>query len=273
MEKSSNAFLNELFTFFFLKKKKMAYDPIRSLETMGRNVAKMPISRIPTAKKVLFICVNCYKSYRGNLGTAPINDSVSFAKLMKNFDFQIFILHTPHARNFLPIFDKFLQNTEDQLVFYYAGQPLIDIDTTDDIDEFHFQFDDGNVSQVDVARHIRENKNPESQLFLITQRAPKGSIFAFEDGKVEGEELPEKCVSISAIRDERVAATQTMTMANDEGIFTFTLCQELKAIKDCTPNQLKEAMKKTIADYGHIVEVSMTSPEMGDEPMFFPDYD
>ena len=251
----------------------MSVDPIRRLETMGHDVSKMPLSRIPSSKKVLFICVNCFKSYRGNLGVAPINDSVSFAKLMKNFDFEIYILQTPHIRNFLPIFDKFLQNTKEQLVFYYAGQPLVDLDETDDIIEFHFQFDDGNVSQAEVAKHIKDNKNPESQLFLISHRSPKGSIFSFENGQVEGQVLPEKCVSISAVRDARCAATQTMTMANDEGIFTFTLCKELKAIKECTPNQLRDAMKKTIAEYGHNVAVSLTSPEMGDQPMFFPDYD
>ena len=252
----------------------MSLDPIRRLETMGHDVAKIPISRIPTSRKVLLICLNCFKSYRGNLGTAPITDSVSFGKLMKNFDFEIFILQTPHVRNFLPILDKFLQNTTEQLVFYYAGQPLVDLDTSDDVSEYHFQLDDGNISQAEVAMHIADYKNPDSQFIIMTTRAPKGSIFAFgEEGTVEGVQLPPRCMSICAVRDAKYAATQTMTMANDEGIFTFTLCNTLKGIKDCTPNQLQEAMKKTIANYGHVISIGSTSPELCDQTLFYQDYD
>lgn len=251
----------------------MTLDPIRRLLTMGHDVAEMPISHFPTCKKVCFICVNCFKSYRGNLGVAPINDSVSFAKLMKNFDFEIYILQTPHKRNFLTIFDKILQNTTQQLVFYYAGQPLVDLDLTDGKDIYHFKFDDGVIPQTEVVQHVAANKNPESELFLITHRAPKGSIFAFGEGTVEGEQMPPKCVSICAVRDAQAAMTQTMTMANDEGIFTYTLCKDIKEMRDATPNQIQQAMRKTIADYGHVVAVGLTSPEMGDKPMFTIEWD
>lgn len=251
----------------------MSNDPIRRLETMGHDVAKIPVSRIPSTRKVALIVLNCYKSYRGNLGTAPINDSVTFGKLMKNFDFEIYILQTPHVKNFLPTIDKFLQNTTEQLVFYYAGQPLVDLDETDGVD-YNFQFDDGNISQAELAQHIADNKNPSSQFVIMTTRAPMSSIFAFnDDGVVDGVQLPEKCLSICAVRDEKYAMTQTMTMANDEGIFTFTLCNVLKDVKDCTPNMLKDKMKKTIKTYGHIIHIGMTSPEEGDQILFYQDYD
>ena len=251
----------------------MSLDPIRRLETMGHDVAKTPISRIPSLRKVVFMVLNCYKSYRGNLGTAPINDAVAFGKLMKNFDFEIYILQTPHVRNFLPILDRFLQNTTEQLVFYYTGQPLVDLDETEGT-EYHFQFDDGTVSQADVAQHIANNKNPDSQCIIMTTRAPNGCIFAFnEEGTVEGVQLPPKCMSICAVRDEKYARTQTMTMANDEGIFMFTFCNTMKEVRDCTPFKLQDKMKKTMKDYGHVIHIGLTSPEEGDQVLFYQDMD
>ena len=224
----------------------MTVDPIRRLKTMGHDVSEMPLSRIPSLKKVCFICVNCFKSYRGNLGVAPINDSVAFAKIMKNYLFEIYILQTPHARNFLNIFDRFLANTTEQLVFYYAGQPLVDLDEMDSKDEYHFMFDDGPVAQADVVNHIVEKKNPSSKLYMITHRAPKNSIFSIGRGTVEGVKLPENCLSITAVRDPRSMTTTMTNQETQEGVFTFELCKALKEIRDCTPSMLDQAMRKTM---------------------------
>jgi hypothetical protein len=251
----------------------MTLDPIRRLKTLGRDVAEMPLSHIPSREKVCFICVNCFKSYRGNMGVGPINDSVQFAKVMKYLDFEIFILQTPHARNFLPIFDKFLENTSKQLVFYYAGQSLKDLDEMDQIDEYHFIFDDGPVAQADVVKHIVEKKNKDSILYMITHRAPKNSIFSIGEGVVEEINLPPQCLSITTVRDPRTPLDVTMTNANEEGAFTYELCKCLKEIRDCTPEMLDSALKKTIAEYGHILTIGTSTPELLNSPMFVKEFD
>ena len=251
----------------------MTEDPIRRLKTMGHDVSEMPLSRIPSLKKVCFICVNCFKSYRGAMGIAPINDSVAFAKIMKNFLFEVYILQTPHARNFLNIFDRFLANTSEQLVFYYAGQPLVDLDEMDDKNEYHFVFDDGPVAQADVINHINEKKNPNSKLYMVTHRAPKNSVFSIGRGTVEGIKLVPDILSITAVRDPR-SMTATMTnQETEEGVFTYELCKNLKTIRDCTPNMLEDAMKQTIAQYKHHFTIGMSTPSMADEPMFTKEFD
>lgn len=250
----------------------MTVDPIRRLLSMGRDLSNIPLSHFKEARKVAFICVNCYKSYRGNLGVAPINDCVQFAKLIKTFDFEVFILQTPHQRNFLTVLEKILEKTTEQLIFFYAGQPLVDLDPNDGIDEYHFEFDDGVVAERDLAQRIVDFKNPNSELYLITQREHKGSIFDIGDGNVLGVQLPPKCFSFTCIRDFN-SLTQTLTMDNDQGAFTFHLCKQLRGIKDCSALALQAAMKKTIESYGHVLALGMTSPELGEKPMFRPDID
>lgn len=252
----------------------MTLDPIRRLKTMGHDVSEMPLSRIPSLKKVCFICVNCFKSYRGNLGVAPINDSVAFAKVMKNLEFEIYILQTPHARNFLNIFDKFLANTTGQLAFYYAGQPLVDLDEMDQKEEYHFIFDDGPVAQKDVLQHIVEQKNKDSKLYMFTHRAPKNSLFSIGKGTVEGVQLPPNCLSVTTSRDPRaLTATLHINGSEQEGVFTFELCKALKEIRDCTPNMLDQAMRKTIAQYKHHLMIGASSPSLLNEPMFSRQFD
>ena len=233
----------------------------------------VPVEVPLTKDKSSFICVNCFKSYRGNMGVAPINDSVQFAKVMKTPDFQVFIPQTPHARNFLPIFDKFLSNTSKQLVFYYAGQPLKDLDEMDQVGQFHFIFDDGPVAQAEVVKHISENKNKDSTLYMITHRAPKNSVFSIGRGVVEGINLPQNCISFTAVRDSRLPMDQTMTNKNDEGAFTFELCRCLKEVRDCTPEMLENTLKKVIAQYGHIFTVGTSSPELLQLPIFTKEFD
>jgi hypothetical protein len=74
-------------------------DPIRDLKEYGRDLAAIPVSRLPASfEKAAFLCVNTYASYRLNIGVTPINDAVIFAKRLKKFGY---------ARSFLKYLDRF----------------------------------------------------------------------------------------------------------------------------------------------------------------------
>jgi hypothetical protein len=63
-------------------------DPLRELKSFGRDVAGIPLARLPKSfKNVAFLCVNTYTSYRLNMGTGPITDALSFAECIKPLGF------------------------------------------------------------------------------------------------------------------------------------------------------------------------------------------
>lgn len=247
----------------------MSVDPIRRLKSMGHDVSSIPLNKFPTnLRKVCFICVNTYNSYRQNLGTFPITDSVAFAKCMKSFEFDVYILQSPHVKNFLPYMDKFLETVQEQLVFFYAGQPLVDPNESDNIQEMHFLFDDGSVNETQLADHIINHKNPSSYLYMITERCHKGSVFDIGPGISCGKQLPPKCISFSCIPDPTSSA-QTNTFATERGVFVFQFTKILRDVTDCTPEQLEIFLKKFFTQYGHIFAVGLSSPELKTEPMFY----
>ena len=249
----------------------MSIDPVRRLKSMGHDLSILPLNKIPQKmRKVCFICVNSHFSFRSNQGTGPITDSVAFAKCMKSFDFEIYILQTPHSKNFLQIFDKFLQNVEEQLIFFYAGQPLVDPDETDSIEEMHFVFDDGSINESLVLDHIIENKNQLNSLYLFTERCHKGSIFDINNGMVMGKKLPQNIFSFTCIPDP-TSPTQTNTFSSEKGIFTFQITKVIREISDCTPKKLEDNLKNFFTQFGHIFVVGITSPSQKDEPMFYID--
>jgi hypothetical protein len=100
-------------------------DPVRQLKTYGRDVLGIPLCNLPSSlRKAAFLCVNTYTSYRLALGTGPIRDAVTLAKVLKNFGFEIFFLHNPHVRNFLKYLDVFFRVTSETFLLYYVGRGM-----------------------------------------------------------------------------------------------------------------------------------------------------
>lgn len=249
----------------------MSSDPVRRLKELGRDVSSVAISRLPTnLTKACFICVNSYTSYRLSLGTGPINDAVSFAKCMKNFEYEVFFLHNPHSRNFLKYLDAFFKNTSVELVVYYVGHGTsvkdVSGDETDGTDEA-FVFDDGTISDDTLIDHLIDCKHPDSKLILVTDACHSGTIWDIQGGNVKGRQLPPGIMSVSAANDKQTAK-QTVINKQDQGIFTYNLTKILKSSPELSPNELATKMKSALRKYGQTFTVGTTSPEMLTEPLF-----
>jgi hypothetical protein len=246
-------------------------DPVRELKKYGRDVAALPVSRLPTTfGRAAFICCNNYSSYRLSLGTGPVNDAVSFAKLMKQFDFQVFFLHNPRSRNFLTYLDAFFSRTTERLVFYYVGHGTnvkdLDGDEGDGQDEA-FVFDDGIVIDDDLISHLCTNKNPSNAIVLVTDACHSGSIWDIQAGSVKGRTLPPRIMSLSAATDAQTAK-QTMINRKDQGIFTYQLTRLLTAEPNLTPTQIGVKIKTELKKYQQNFTVGTTSDELLSQPLF-----
>ena len=236
---------------------------------MGRDVSTIPISRFTDEhERACFICCNNYTSYRLSLGTGPINDAVTFAKMAKRLGYDIFFTHNPKRRTFLNYLDKFLQNTTKDLVFYYVGHgtQVKDIhgDEDDGYDEA-FVFDDGNVIDDELVDHLINNKREGMKLILVTDACHSGSIWDIQGGNVNGRKLPSNVVSVSAASD-RQTAKQLMIERQEQGVFTHTMSKILKEDSAITPKALQTRMRKSLARYGQTCTIASTSPEMLNEP-------
>lgn len=249
----------------------MAYDPVRTLQTLGRDLSSIPLSRVrKNMAKAAFICLNAQKSYRLNLGTGPINDAVSMAKCLKEYEFDIYFLTNLHCRNFLRYLDLFFQNTVGQLVVFYVGHgtTVPDVDSGDAEGPLEaFVFDDGVILDDDFATHIIENKASDSQLVLITDVCYAGTVWDIQDGKVRGKEMPPGVLSVSAMLDAR-SAKQTRLSQIDEGAFTYHLTRFLGADPELTPGQLAAKMTAALKEYSQTFVMGTTTPSLLTQPFF-----
>jgi hypothetical protein len=134
-----------------------------------------------------FICCNNYSGYRPSLGTGPVNDAVSFAKCMRQFNYQVFFLHNPGSHNFLTYLDAFFSRTTDHLVVDYVGHGTnmrdVDGDKADGQDEA-FVFDNNLIS------HLSINKSPSNAIVPVTDACHSGSVWDIQTGSVKATGCP-----------------------------------------------------------------------------------
>ena len=249
----------------------MTTDAVRRLKTYGRDVSSIAVSRIPAdMDKTCFICVNTYTSYRLSLGTGPLNDAVTWAKRMKAFGYEIYFMHNPHSRNFLKYLDAFLEKVKGELVVYYVGHGTSvvdrDGDESDGMDEA-MVFDDGTVIDDVLVNHLCEHKHPDSKLILVTDACHSGTIWDIHNGSVNGRNLPENVISISAANDKQTAK-QTVIDRQEQGIFTYNISKLLKADPELSPNQLATKMKTILRKYSQTFTVGTTTEALLTEPLF-----
>jgi hypothetical protein len=237
-------------------------DPIRDLKEYGRDLADIPVSRLPSKlENTAFLCINTYTSYRLNIGVSPINDAVLFAHRLKKFGFMIYFLHNPHARSFLKYLDVFFRNVTGQLVLFYVGHG--NGDSTDQA----FVFDDGPVYEADLITHLTENKNPKSQVVLVTDACKSGTIWDIQDGTVKGRELPPGVVSISAATEEETTK-QIVVDRTNHGVFTATLVKALKEDPFVTPEDLAAKMRGVLQERGQTFTTGTTMRSLLSQPAF-----
>jgi hypothetical protein len=242
-------------------------DPVRDLKEIGRDLSAIPIARLPPSiEKAAFLTINTYTSYRLNLGTSPLNDALLFAKRMKKFGFALYFLHNPHARNFLRYLDVFFRNVTGQLVLYYVGQgngALTDAEATDEA----FVFDDGPIYEDDLITHLIDNKNPNSEVILVTDACNSGTIWDIQDGTVKGRQLPPGVLSISAA-NAGPNARQITNGRTEYGAFTASLVRALKEDPAISPTDLAERMRGVIRERGQNFTTGATVRSLLQKPTF-----
>jgi hypothetical protein len=242
-------------------------DPIRQLKTYGRDVGAIPVSHVPQSfNKVAFLCINTYKSYRLNLGTGPINDAVSLAKCVKRFEFEIYFMHNPHARNFLKYLDVFFKATTGQLVVYYVGHGTSLSESGNQAEEA-FLFDDGRIPEDELIKHLLSNKNESCSITFITDACHTGTIWNIQDGSVRGQTLPPNILSLSAYNDSTLSKTASED-GTGVGIFTSSLTKFLKEDIDLSPNGLEPKMSEALRAHGQSFVIGTTTPDLLTQPLF-----
>jgi hypothetical protein len=246
----------------------MTGDLLRLLKTFGRDLTGIPLSRLPTTlEKAAFLSVNSFDSYRMNLGTGPINDALSIAKCLKNYDFKVFFMLNAHCTNFLNYLDAFLARTTVQLLIFYVGQgvttPEVESDDTGGSDP-GFIFDDGVIRGGEVSAHLSDHKSPECQVLLVTDACQPGTIW-----DIAGREaaLPPNIVSIAAATGTQRANSAKLSHL-DRGVFTFHFTSLLKGEPELTPNQIATGLTQLLKPHGQVLLLGATSPSLLDQPIF-----
>ena len=245
----------------------MSSDPIRRLQTLGHDISNLPLSKIPlNLNKCCFICINSFESFRRNLGTGPINDALTFAKCAKTFDYDIYILQSPHKRNFMLYFERFLNSVENHLIFFYVGQMNQNFAKT--LGETSFVFDDGTIPESNFIDKINEIKKENCKLTLITDSCPSGSIFDIKNGQVFGKQLPPLVLSLSTIPDPKQFKKINQNNIDDQGIFIYQLTHKINSMPELTLNQISESLKKLMKEFGVLINIGTTTESLLNEPFF-----
>jgi hypothetical protein len=247
------------------------FDPIRRLKEIAHDLQAIPIQRVREMQKVFLICVNTYKSYQLNLGTAPIQDAFQLARLVKLAGYDIYYLHNPHAATFLEYFDAFLHFTNYHLIFLFVGRgtSVADLngDELDGRDEA-LVFDDGDIIDDDLVTHLVRNKDPRSVLTLLTDALHKDTIWNLTEKAENGEPIPPLVRSLSA---ETKLQTQTATfdavIRVEKGAFTHALAQALRNNPRGTPKDFEPQVRSILKEVGQVYSFGTTSPELLDEPL------
>jgi hypothetical protein len=246
-------------------------DPLRSLKALGRDVAAVPVNRLPASfAKAAFLCVNTYTSSRLNLGKGPLNDALSFATCVKRYGFEIYFLHNPRRKNFLTYLDAFFSRTTEKLIFFYVGHGTnvrdMDGDEADRQDEA-FVFEDGEVIDDDLLTHLSENKHPDSHLVLVTDACHSGSIWDIPTITVRGRSLPPNVLSLAAANDAQTAK-QTTIERKEQGVFTYNLTKIIAADPHASPRDIAAKMRTALKPYAQSFTVGATTTSLVDAPLF-----
>ena len=243
---------------------------LKKLKALATDVVKTPVSRLAKNERACLIICNTYSSYQLSLGDGPMNDAITFATSMKNFEFKQYYMHNPHSRNFLSYLDAFLKNTTQHLVVYYVGHGTTVTDTNGDEDDNTdeaFVFDDGTMVDDILVEHLIKNKNESSRVTLVTDACHSGSIWDIQGGNVLGRVIPENVISISAANDKQTAK-QAYINRKEQGIFTMNLSSILKKKPEITGSQLPSELRPSLKKYSQTCVVAGSDKHITEIPIF-----
>ena len=252
----------------------MSEDPLCRLRVLGRCLddflldqdweAKMPAS----CDKVCLILANSSVDYRLKLGPAPFNDCVTFGKILKEHDFDIFFLRNPDAATFRKFFAYLLRLTQRHFCLFYAGHGHLQRAVAGSADdEDPFVFDDDSISDSAFFELFTLNRTPGTRLTLVTDSCAPESVFDIRKGEIKGHRVPENVVSVSALVDPELIKDVEFKDAN-RGEFVTDLVKWLKKDPALTPKDLYFSMRKVMKKWGQDFVVGASDEALLAQPLF-----
>lgn len=217
----------------------------------------------------LVICNN-YTGTRYDLGTGPVNDGLEITKVLYELGYEVYYLYNSKRDRFIEVLNHFLRSTIKHLVVYYVGHGISVKDENGDEDDGYDEamvFVDGNVIDDELASCLAQNKNPLNKLTLFTDACHSGSMWDIQSRRVDGVELPDNIVSISASTDGQ-KAKQTVVNQIEQGIFTYSLRRAIEANKKVTPREVQQRVSQFLTRFNQCCVIAATNEEDLDKPIF-----
>lgn len=233
---------------------------LKNIQKIGTDVVNMSCHSLPNnMNKVAFIVVNQYLGTPISLGDAPLNDGSHIAKMFSLFGYQVFYMLDPKCDNFISKFNYFLENTQNELIFYYVGHGANDCQ----LNEKAFIFKDKNIDRFTLSYSLHKVKNNNLKLILISDCCYAGSILDFDHIY----RLPAKLLTITSTNG-RQKARQLIYDRKEQGIFTFYFIEALMHDPSLTAQDCRAILKPKLKNFSQTVTISSSNREILKQPIF-----
>jgi hypothetical protein len=248
---------------------------LAALEMVGTNLNQIDPLTLKRGQagrmdRVCFIVVNTYVKEAYKLGPGPLNDSLTVAQNLHDFEYRIGFLHNTTPTHFLKWLRFVLENVTDALFLFYTGHGACVADRDGDEDDGKDEvmvFDTGYVVDDELANYLRRYCRAKRTV-LLNDCCHSGTLWDLTP-KPKLAPIPPGVMSISSALDSQTAK-QTKLEARDQGIFTFYFWNYFTDDQEISPNELAVIINKNLAKYKQVVVLSTTSEEMLDEPILYP---
>jgi hypothetical protein len=241
-----------------------------------KDPAKLPPGSFTTPKHCVFILCNTYTNPKYELGPGPLNDSVTVASNLHLYGYDTVFLHNPSPILFKYWLKFIFANVEGSLVLFYTGHGASvtdrsgdEVDGRDEVMVFDNSYilDDELASLLKIYRLPLMRRNPEARTILISDCCHSGTIWDIPDDPDKLAKFPKGVLGISAALDDQTAK-QTSMDKRDQGLFSYYFWKFWREDKQITPTAIAAKMHPFLAQYSQQVVISVTSPELTDQPIF-----
>ena len=252
----------------------MSSDPLCRLRVFGHCLDDIRTeedwaTKMPTScEKACFILADGPTNCRLKLGAAPFNDCVSFGKIMREHNFEIFYLRSPTSSLFRSFFGHLLEVTQQHLCLFYAGHGHLQraiSGTAGGVPTF--PFGDDPVTDTEFLDLLDSRRRQGCRLTLVTDSCEPESVFDIRKGDIKGRRLEGEVVSISALADPEMIR-EIKLEPSDHGAFVTDFVKWFKKDPTLTPFGLRSAMRKVVKQRGEEIVIGVTDDALLRRPLF-----
>ena len=152
---------------------------LQNIKKIGTDITNIAVSSLSNNLiNVAFIVINQYLGTRLSLGDAPMNDAINIATCFSKFGYTVYFMVDPKCSNFISKFNYLIQNTTNDLVFYYIGHGVID----NELNSNAFLFKDKNCDRYTLSSSISLAQRNDLRLVFISDCCYAGSIIDLDNG-------------------------------------------------------------------------------------------